>query len=444
MSNLCVFGLQWGDEGKGKIVDMLAAEHDVVARYQGGSNAGHTVLIGKEKFVLHQIPVGILRKGKECVIGNGVALDPVSLLQEIRELRSRGIDVGGNLHISDMAHIVMPYHKVLDGLDGRSGRGPLIGTTHRGIGPCYEDKMSRLGIRAAELLEPRRFKEHLQENVAIKNRILADLFGQPPVGWKEIYDEYITIAKELELFIGDTVRFMWQAIRAGRSILFEGAQGALLDIDYGTYPYVTSSHAGPGGVVTGLGVTTRDITCVMGVMKAYITRVGEGPFPTEADEEAAERLRRKGGEYGATTGRPRRCGWFDAVAVRHTCRLHGADSIALTKLDLLADEKDIKICVNYRRNGKIVDWFPGDPAVLSECEPVYEIVPGWRQDLSDARTIEDLPVKARNYVKALERAVGVRIEAISLGAEREETILKEGWKDRAAGKTTGAAWRSSS
>jgi adenylosuccinate synthase len=432
MANLCIVGLQWGDEGKGKIVDILAAEFDIVARYQGGSNAGHTVLIGKEKFVLHQVPTGILRNGKDCVIGNGVALDPVLLVQEISDLRAHAVQVGPNLHISDRAHVVMPYHKMLDGLDGRRLRGPRIGTTHRGIGPCYEDKMGRLGLRVAELCIPQRFKERLRQNLKIKNRILAEVYGLKPLKWQTIYEEYLPAAEELRPYVCDTAEFLRNAMKRGKTILFEGAQGALLDVDFGTYPYVTSSSAGPGGAVTGLGIAPKDVSSVMGVMKAYITRVGEGPFPTEAEETVSQRIREKANEYGATTGRPRRCGWFDAVAVRHACRLNGADSIALTKLDALSGEKAVKVCVGYRSNGTVMDTLPADAASLSECQPVYERFPGWREDVSGARTTEELPRNARNYVAALERAVGVPISAISLGPEREQTILREGWNGKPA------------
>ena len=425
MSNLCIVGLQWGDEGKGKVVDMLAADFDVVARYQGGSNAGHTVIIGDEKYVLHLVPSGIIR-GKECVIGNGVALDPILLLEELDDLRERGIAVGDNLKVSDRAHVVMPYHKILDGLDGLGGTGPKIGTTKKGIGPCYADKMARLGIRFSELFAPERFKKHLAENVEIKNRLLTKMYNLDPVSADEILAEYTAAAERLRPFVCDTMAYLRRALEGGKSVLFEGAQGALLDIDFGSFPYVTCSHPGASGIAPGLGISPKSVDRVLGILKAYVTRVGEGPFPTEADTEADERLRARGGEYGATTGRPRRCGWFDVVAARYACFVNGTDAIALMKLDVLGGEDEIKICTAYRLNGETLDTVPADAEAFAQCEPVYEALPGWTEDISRAGSFEELPANARGYVAALEELVGVPIGAVSIGPERDQIIMRNG------------------
>jgi adenylosuccinate synthase len=426
MANLCILGLQWGDEGKGKIVDMLAERYDIVARFQGGSNAGHTVIVGSERFVLHLVPSGILRGDKICIIGNGVALDPVLLLKEIKELRDRGIRVEENLRLSDRAHMVMPYHKRLDELDKSEARGTRIGTTGRGIGPCYEDKMARVGLRVADLRNPVRFRTQVQENVGAKNQILK-MYGAPELDWKPVYDEYMGIAREIASYVCDTSEYLCDAMNGGKRVLFEGAQGLLLDVDFGTYPFVTSSSTGVGGAVTGLGIAPKHISRVMGVMKAYCTRVGEGPFPTEAESAIAERLRSRGGEYGATTGRPRRCGWFDAVSVRAACRLNGVDTIALTKLDVLVGEEVLNVCVGYRHKGKVLRSFPASAEILPDCEPLYESYRGWKQGIGKARTMADLPAAAIEYIKALEAHVGVPVGAVSVGPERGQTILLDGW-----------------
>lgn len=424
MSNLCIVGLQWGDEGKGKVVDMLAGDFDIVARYQGGSNAGHTVIIGDEKYVLHLVPSGIIR-GKDCVVGNGVAVDPILLLGELDDLQSRGITIGDNLKISDRAHMVMPYHKVLDGLDGStSGKGPHIGTTKKGIGPCYADKMARLGIRVGELLDPERFEAHLRQNCEIKNKLLKSIYGLDPVDVEGIRDEYLAAAERLKPYICDVTGFMKDALDRKRSILFEGAQGVLLDIDFGTFPYVTCSHPGAGGIASGLGVPPRSVDRVLGIMKAYVTRVGEGPFPTQAQDAVDQRLRDKGGEYGATTGRPRRCGWFDAVAARYACFLNGVDTIALMKLDVLGGEDEIKVCTGYKLNGAATKAVPADARDVAIAEPQYESLPGWAEDISGVTAFDDLPANARDYIAALEEMVGVTIGVVSVGPEREQIILR--------------------
>lgn len=435
MQNLCVLGLQWGDEGKGKIVDLLAADFDIVARYQGGSNAGHTVCIGDEKFVLHLVPSGILQ-GADCVIGNGVAVDPILLVKEIDALQERGIRVEGRLFVSDRAHVVMPYHKALDGQDGRGPSGPRIGTTGQGIGPCYADKTARMGIRMVELLRPESFRNRLQESLPVKNRLLRSLFGLPPIRLEDVFEPYAAVADRLRPLVCDTVSLLHEAMAQGRRILFEGAQGVMLDLDFGTYPYVTSSHPGVSGILSGLGISPKAIGTVAGVMKAYTTRVGEGPFPTQGDPATDERLRNRGGEYGATTGRPRRCGWFDAVAVRHAIRLNGVDTIALTKLDVLAGEREVRVCTAYRCNGARLSVFPPEADSLERCEPEYETFHGWPPDMGRVTRFEDLPPEARRYVEALETLVGVPIGAVSLGPERDQLVLREGW---AVGKGRGGS-----
>jgi len=421
--NLCVVGLQWGDEGKGKIVDGLTERFDIVVRYQGGSNAGHTVVVNGEKFVLHLVPSGILHPDKLCVIGNGVVVDPATLIAEVADLRGRGVHVGENLAVSDRAHVVMPYHKLLDQLDDRGER--KIGTTGRGIGPCYVDKMSRTGIRMGELLDPDGFREHLRANIEQKNRVLRVLYGVEPLSFDRILEEYLGYADQLRGLIRDTVALLNRAFREGKRILFEGAQGALLDVDFGTYPYISCSNASTSGAATGTGLPPRAIGRVLGIMKAYCTRVGEGPFVTELDDSIGALLRERGREYGATTGRPRRCGWFDAVAVRHSAALCGADSIALTKLDVLTGLEEIRVAVAYRLDGKILDVLPSDCRLLARCEPVYRSFPGWKSDISRCDAFDDLPHEAQAYVRALEAEVGIPIATVSVAPERSAVIQRQ-------------------
>jgi adenylosuccinate synthase len=427
MANMCVVGLQWGDEGKGKIIDILARSFDVVARYQGGSNAGHTVVIGKDKFVLHLIPSGILHDGKTCVIGNGVAVDPGLLLQEIDELRARGVKVSNNLFISDRAHVVLPYHKTLDQLSDQAKReGKKIGSTGRGIGPCYTDKMSRCGIRVAELYDPDLFREKLRDNLERNNGLIAaqSAKGAPAetLSLEAVQKQYLDFAERLRPLVCDTVELMAEFIRSGKRILFEGAQGSLLDVDFGTYPFITSSNATACGVATGLGVPPKHVGHILGVMKAYTTRVGGGPFPTELHEGVGERLRTRGGEYGATTGRPRRCGWFDAVAARYATLVNGVDTIALTKLDVLGGEERIKVCVGYKIDGQVTRRFPANTALLDRVQPVYEEFEGWGEDLSGITRFSDLPRAAQAYVRVIEDVIGLRIEMVSVGKERTQVI----------------------
>lgn len=422
MTNTCVIGLQWGDEGKGKIIDILAKDYDIIVRYQGGGNAGHTLIIGDEKFIFHLIPSGILHPDKKCVIGNGIVFDPRLFLDEVAGLSKRNISVNGNLFVSDRAHVVFPYHKKLDLLIEKQKGNSMIGTTGRGIGPCYTDKVARDGIRVAELLHKEHFKEKLKKTVEEKNRLFVDLYKDEPVSWEEIYEEYCVYAEKISPFVCDTVDLMAKAIDDNKKILFEGAQGALLDVDFGTYPYTTSSNASAGGVSPGIGVSPKQIHDIIGITKAYATRVGSGPFPTEIDGEQGEHIRKKGGEFGSTTGRPRRCGCFDAVAIRHSVRISGVDSLIVTKLDVLDDQETIRICTGYKNDKKVYHNFPADLDVLENCEPIYEEVSGWMEDTSNVRDVKDLPGKAMDYIRTIEEIIGLKVKMVSVGPERLQII----------------------
>ena len=422
MANTCVIGLQWGDEGKGKIIDILAKDYDIIVRYQGGGNAGHTLIIGDEKFIFHLIPSGILHPDKKCVIGNGIVFDPRLFLDEVAGLSKRNISVNGNLFVSDRAHVVFPYHKKLDLLIEKQKGNSMIGTTGRGIGPCYTDKIARDGIRVAELLHKEHFKEKLKKTVEEKNRLFVDLYKDEPVSWEEIYEEYCVYAEKISPFVCDTVDLMAKAIEDNKKILFEGAQGALLDVDFGTYPYTTSSNASAGGVSPGIGVSPKQIHDIIGITKAYATRVGSGPFPTEIDGEQGEHIRKKGGEFGSTTGRPRRCGWFDAVAIQHSVRISGVDSLIVTKLDVLDDQETIRICTGYKNDKKVYHNFPADLDVLENCEPIYEEVSGWMEDTSNVRDVKDLPGKAMDYIRTIEEIIGLKVKMVSVGPERLQII----------------------
>lgn len=424
MSNLCIVGLQWGDEGKGKLVDVLAEEFDVVVRFQGGGNAGHTVVVDGEKYVVHLVPSGVFRPGAVCVIGNGVVVDPASVVDELDELAGRGLDVSGKLLISDRAHMVFPYHKILDRLDDNSEGKPRIGTTGRGIGPCYADKASRQGIRAGEMLDRGRFAATLRQAVERKNRILVKLFGADPLDPEAVIEEYLGYADKLAPMVADSVEFLNDAMDQGKRILFEGAQAALLDIDYGTYPFTTSSNTTTGGVATGAGISPKQVGEIVGVAKAYTTRVGEGPFPTELDDATGEGMRERGGEFGATTGRPRRCGWLDAVALRYATRICGADSVALTKLDVLGGEQTVRVCVEYRHRGEPLKRFPSDVSVLEGATPVYRDFEGWTEDISAVRCFGDLPEAARRYVAAIEDLVGLPVSSVGVGSGREQIVRR--------------------
>jgi adenylosuccinate synthase len=419
--NLCVLGAQWGDEGKGKIVDLLTPRFDIVARYQGGHNAGHTVYVNGTKFVLRLIPSGILHKEITCVIGNGVVVDPTALFAEVDELAKHGIEVGSRLVVSDKAHLILPYHRDLDLLSEARRGERKIGTTSRGIGPAYEDKIARRGIRVGDLADPKGLEENIRDNVTARNRLVHD----STMDWRQVVDELMERAKRLRPLVRDVSLLLSDEMRAGKSVLFEGAQGTLLDIDHGTYPYVTSSNASVGGVCTGLGIGPRSIGGVLGVVKAYTTRVGEGPLPTELSGEMGQRLRDSGNEYGAVTGRPRRCGWYDAVAVRYGVRINGLDALALTKLDVLDGVERIDICTAYRCGSRTLTEFPSDIGQLAACEPVYESMPGWSQPTKGVRRYGNLPEKARHYIARLEEVTGVPAAVISTGSERDETILRE-------------------
>ena len=420
-ATIIVVGAQWGDEGKGKVIDVLSEEVDVLVRYQGGHNAGHTVHAGGEEFIFHLLPSGLLHRGTVGLVGNGVVIDPEALWEEMGRLQARGIDVRQAVKISDQAHLIFPYHKRLDLLE-ESVRAGRIGTTGRGIGPCYVDKVARSGIRVADLCDPEVFAAKLRQAVAEKNRLLKALYGEPPLSFEELHARYRGYAQRLAPHVVHGSRFLRDALAAGRRILFEGAQGTLLDLDHGTYPYVTSSNATAGGACTGAGVPPTAIDEVLGVVKAYTTRVGEGPFPTEFSAGLMEQIRTRGKEFGATTGRPRRCGWFDAVLARHAIWVNGCDAIAVTKLDVLDEMAQIQICVGYRIGGRTVSEFPSDTEALFRCEPVYETLPGWQAPTSSAAVVRELPGAAQRYLKRLEALLGVRICLISTGSKREQVL----------------------
>ena len=419
-------GAQWGDEGKGKVIDILCAEAQYVVRYQGGNNAGHTVVIGDDKYVLHLIPSGILHEGKICVIGHGVVIDPKALIEEIELLKGQGIDVEDRLKISDKAHVIFPYHRKIDELREAKKKKGKIGTTKKGIGPCYADKVARVGIRMADLFDDRYFKKRLKANVAEKNITFKDFYGYKGFSAGEIFDEYKVYAEKLRGHICDSISLLNRAYQQGDSILFEGAQGTFLDVDYGTYPYVTSSNATAGGACTGGGLGPSRIDEVVGVVKAYTTRVGEGPFPTEFGPELLDKIREKGGEFGSTTGRARRCGWFDSVLVRNSVEVNGIDKVAITKLDVLDELKEIKICVSYEYKGDKYTHIPGDPNFLKECVPVYETYPGWYTDTSSITSYDDLPENAINYLSRIKELIRTEIMLVSVGKSRKQTFLCQG------------------
>jgi len=424
MSTVIVVGVQWGDEGKGKIVDILARDADIIVRFGGGNNAGHTLLVGAERTVLHLIPSGVLHEGKICVIANGVVVDPEVLVSELSALRARGyLTDDACLKISDEAHLIMPYHKAIDLARERlRGKGE-IGTTGRGIGPTYEDKMARTGIRFVDLLDERTFREKLERNLEEKNIYLRSILREPGMEFATIYDAYRRYADRLRQYVTDTALYLYREIDAGRRILFEGAQGTMLDVDHGTYPYVTSSNTVSGAVCAGAGVGPGTLQQVIGICKAYTTRVGNGPFPTEERGAIGERLREVGTEFGATTGRPRRCGWFDAVLARQAAQLNGLTGVAITKLDVLTGMDTLRICTAYRAGGERLTRVPASTRLLEEVVPEYEDMPGWTEPLDGARSLADLPLNARRYVARLEELIATPITMVSVGAEREQTIL---------------------
>ena len=424
MPNIVIAGAQWGDEGKGKIVDLLTAKVQVVARYNGGHNAGHTIIIGKERFVLHLIPSGILHPGILCIIGNGVVVAPEALEEEIAALRGRGVEVGDNLVISDRAHLILPHHRALEAMAEESRGERKLGTTLRGIGPAYEDKAGRRGLRMADLLRPQFLAAKLAEARRHYEGVCRGAGRTPEVDWDLLLVELAAFGERQRSRIQDVSLVLSQQTAQGYSVLFEGAQAALLDIDHGTYPYVTSSSATAGGVATGLGFPPNRIDGVLGVAKAYTTRVGAGPFPSEMGGALEEEVRQRGGEFGASTGRPRRCGWFDAVVVRHSARVNGFDSIALTKLDVLDHLAEIKVATAYRYEGELIREFPADLSVLEACEPVYETLPGWSTSTAGARAFDRLPAGAQRYLERLAELAGVEIGMVSTGPDREDTILR--------------------
>ncbi len=423
MSVIVIVGMQWGDEGKGKIIDVLTEGADIVIRYQGGHNAGHTVVINNERFILHLIPSGILHNDKLCIIGNGVVIDPEALINEMEGLRKRGVRVDENLIISKTAHIIMPYHVILDNISEKTGK-TKIGTTGRGIGPAYTYKAQRTGIRMCDLIEPGYFKERLRDNLVEVNFLLKNRYGLDTIDFEEVYQRYMGYAEILRPYIKDTEIIINDAIDKKKNVLLEGAQGTLLDVDHGTYPYVTSSNPVAGGACIGAGIGPTKITGVYGVVKAYTTRVGEGPFPTELKDSLGERLRERGGEYGATTGRPRRCGWLDMVTLRHSVRVNGVNGIIITKLDILDGIDKIKICTAYRYRGEIIENMPKDAMTLSGCEPVYVEMDGWNDVTTGIRDYSDLPMNARRYLETIEEMLGVPVVMISTGQKREQMIEK--------------------
>ena len=422
MSVKIVVGSQWGDEAKAKIVDYLAVDADYVVRFQGGANAGHTVIVNGNEFIFHLIPAGIIYPDKICIIGNGIVLDPTALMDEIEELRKRGIEVDGRLFISQKAHLVMPYHKLLDQAVEKYKGKNSIGTTGRGIGPAYRDKAARVGIRIIDLLNRDVFASKLENNIREANEVLTKIYGYDPLNIDEIVEAYIEFDRKIDPYVKDISILLNSAVKAGKHILFEGAQGTLLDIDHGTYPYVTSSNTIAGAACIGTGIGPTYVDEVIGVMKAYTTRVGNGPFPTEFDDEFAQTIRDIGGEYGATTGRPRRCGWFDGIIAKYAAQINGLSSLAITKLDVLDSLPEIKICIRYKYGNKVIDNFPVDCHVLESIKPVYETHPGWMQSTSGIRRYEDLPVNARAYLSRISEIAETPIAYISVGSDREQTI----------------------
>lgn len=424
MATVVIVGAQWGDEGKGKITDLLASQADMVVRYQGGNNAGHTVLVDGEVFKLHLIPSGILYPKTTCVIGNGVVIDPSVFFEELGGLKERGVDVS-NLRVSEKAHVIMPYHRVLDALEEETRGEGRLGTTGRGIGPAYVDKVARTGIRVIDLLSRELLEKKLEAILPMKNLVLERIYGKSAVEKEAILEEYLDYGERIREYVTDTSILIDEAVKRGKDVLFEGAQGTLLDVDHGTYPYVTSSSPVAGGAAIGAGIGPTRIDKVLGVVKAYTTRVGEGPFPSEEKDEIGDLIRCRGHEFGTTTGRPRRCGWFDLVVARYSLRVNGLDALAVMKLDVLDALSSIKICTAYRWRDQVITEFPADQRILEECTPIYEEMEGWLEDTSGARSYGDLPLNARRYIDRLAELVGCPIPIVSVGAERNQTIVLE-------------------
>jgi adenylosuccinate synthase len=423
---IVIIGSQWGDEGKGKVVDLLADKFDLVARYQGGHNAGHSVYVGDKAFVLRLLPSGIIHEDKTCILGNGMVIDPKAFFEEVDQMISLGISITPErLKVSSRAHLIMPYHQALDHTTEERLGNEKIGTTLRGIGPCYEDKIGRRGIRVADALVPEVLKHRIERNLAEANRTIV-LYGREPLRSDEIFTEISALAERLRPFVTETTHFLSKEIKANKRLLLEGAQATLLDVDHGTYPYVTSSNPTAGGAAVGLGIPPHSITGVLGIVRTYATRVGEGPFPTEmldTEEDMANLIRKRGNEYGSVTKRPRRCGWFDAVATRYASEINGFNSLALTKLDVLDALDEIKVCVGYKLHGEIIETFPSVSQDLDQIEPIYETLEGWKSETLGITKLEDLPVKAREYVDFLSNSIGVEIGLVSTGPERDQTII---------------------
>ncbi len=423
MSNVVVIGAQWGDEGKGKVVDLLASRADMVVRFQGGNNAGHTLVVNGEQTICHLIPSGILHKEKKCLIGNGVVVDPEVLLEEIRKLTSKGIAISPeNLSLSEKAHLIMPYHKAIDVASEEAKGKDKIGTTGRGIGPCYEDKVARRGVRAIDLLDPEILAEKIRANLKEKNFLLTEFYKVEALEFQPIYDKYMEMAEILKPYISNVSIEADNVVRKKGKILFEGAQGTHLDIDHGTYPFVTSSNPVSGSVCPGVGIGPGKLHHVLGIVKAYTTRVGAGPFPTELDDEIGNYIQEKGAEFGATTGRRRRCGWLDLAMMKDSIRYNGLNSIGMTKLDVLTGLDVIKVCVAYELDGKEIDYMPASLKDLARCKPVYKEFPGWKDDISSVKSVDELPEEARNYIKSLEEIMEVPFSIISVGPMRDQTI----------------------
>ncbi|TCI68462.1 adenylosuccinate synthase [Exiguobacterium sp. SH0S7] len=422
MSSVVVVGTQWGDEGKGKITDFLSKQADVVARYQGGDNAGHTIVFNDTKYKLHLIPSGIFYSDKTCVIGNGMVVNPKSLITELAYLHERGVSTD-NLRISNRAHVILPYHQLQDKLEEDAKGDAKVGTTLKGIGPCYMDKAARIGIRIADLLDKEVFAEKLKTVLAIKNRMFVKMYEVDAVEFDDIFEEYYAYGQQFAKYVCDTSVVLNDALDEEQKILFEGAQGVLLDIDHGTYPFVTSSNAASGGVSSGAGIGPSKIDHVVGVCKAYTSRVGDGPFPTQLDDEIGHTIREVGKEYGTTTGRPRRVGWFDSVVVRHSRRVSGITDLCLNSIDVLTGLETLKICTAYEYEGKLLDEYPPNFRVLEKCEPVFEELPGWTEDITGVRKFEDLPVNAQRYVKRIEALTGIELLTFSVGPAREQTVI---------------------
>jgi adenylosuccinate synthase len=422
-----VIGSQWGDEGKGKIVDLLSAQVDIVARYQGGANAGHTICIGDETHVLHLVPSGIFHEGTQCVIGNGVVIDPVALMEEIRMIQKLGIDVAGRLHISHNAHLIMPYHKRIEGVRERARDAGAIGTTGRGIGPAYVDKFARTGIRVVDLLDRDVLRKKLRLNIEEKNAILREVYKEDVLDVEAIVEEYVEFDNLIDPFVTDTTALLGDALAAGKEVLAEGAQGSLLDVDFGTYPFVTSSHPTAGGACTGLGIPPTAINRVIAIVKAYTTRVGNGPFPTELEDEVGQRLRDVGHEYGATTGRPRRCGWLDLVALNYTSQINGFTELAITKLDVMSGLDEVRAATRYDIDGgKVTTRFPSHLEGLKKASPLYETMPGWSEDITEVDSLDALPEAARSYLDFVSENLNVPVSYVSTGPKRSQTIAVDG------------------